>query len=106
MSWESNDRLLSFLGQCKRAGYLSSGAETVTKAINDDKALLALYASRTLRLTVWSVLRTAEVKNIPALRLDRSKEELSFALGKHCVIVGINDRGFADKIQSMIEESK
>ena len=45
VSWVSNDRLLSFLGLCKRAGYLISGAETVTKAINDDKALLALYAS-------------------------------------------------------------
>ena len=102
----SNDRLLSFLGLCKRAGYLISGAETVTKAINDDKALLALYASDASANSLKGVLKTAEVKNIPALMLDRSKEELSFALGKHCGIVGVTDRGFADKIQSMIDESK
>ena len=106
VSWVSNDRLLSFLGLCKRAGYLISGAETVTKAINDDKALLMLYASDASANSLKNVLKTAKVNDVPALMLDRSKEELSFALGKHCGIVGITDRGFADKIQSMIDESK
>lgn len=101
----NNDRLLSFLGLCKRAGYLISGAETVTKAINEDKALLVLYASDASANSLKNVLKTAQLKNTPARVLDRSKEELSFALGKHCGIVGITDRGFADKIQSMIEES-
>lgn len=100
----NNDRLLSFLGLCKRAGYLISGADTVAKAINDDKALLALYASDASANSLKNVLKTAGLKNIPALMLDRSKEELSFALGKHCGIVGVTDRGFADKIKSMIED--
>lgn len=102
----NNDRLLSFLGLCKRAGYLISGAETVTKAINEDKALLVLYASDASDNSLKNVLKTAQLKNTPARVLDRSKEELSFALGKHCGIVGITDRGFADKIQSMIAESQ
>ncbi|MBR1533436.1 MAG: ribosomal L7Ae/L30e/S12e/Gadd45 family protein, partial [Ruminococcus sp.] len=41
----NNDRLLSFLGICKRAGRLVSGADTVTKAVNEGKAKLVLYAS-------------------------------------------------------------
>ena len=41
----SNDRLLNFLGLCKRAGYLISGAETVTKAVREGKAKLVLYAA-------------------------------------------------------------
>ena len=35
-----NDRLLSFLGLCKRAGYLISGADTVVRAVREKKALL------------------------------------------------------------------
>ena len=102
----NNDRLLSFLGLCKRAGYLISGADTVTKAINDDKALLALYASDASANSLKNVLKTAEMKNTPALMLGRSKEELSLALGKHCGIVGVTDKGFADKIRRMIGESE
>ena len=102
----NNDRLLSFLGLCKRAGYLISGAETVTKAMNDDKALLALYASDASANSLKNVLKTAGAKDIPALMLGRSKEELSMALGKHCGIVGVTDKGFADKIRSMIEDSQ
>ena len=100
----NNDRLLSFLGLCKRAGYLISGADTVTKAINDDKALLALYASDASANSLKNVLKTAEMKNTSALMLDRSKEELSFALGKHCAVICTTDAGFAKKITELMKE--
>ena len=41
----NQDKLLNFLGLCKRAGFLISGAETVTRAISEAKAQLVLYAS-------------------------------------------------------------
>lgn len=100
----NNDRLLSFLGLCKRAGRLLSGAETVTKAITEGKALLVLYAADASQNSLKSVLRTAQDKNIPARRLERSKDELSFALGKYCAIIGITDRGFADKLLDLTEQ--
>ena len=98
----SNDRLLSFLGICKRAGCLLSGAETVTKAVNDGKAKLALYASDVSENSLKGVLRAAAAKDVPVAKLPQTKEELSFALGKHCGIVCTTDAGFAKKISELI----
>lgn len=94
----NNDRLLSFLGLCKRAGYLESGAETVTKSIRTGAARLALYASDVSQNSIKQVISAAEAQNIPIRRIERTKEELSFALGKHCGIICTTDEGFAGKI--------
>ena len=99
----NNDRLLSFLGLSKRAGCLISGAETVTRAIHERKALLVLYASDVSDNSVKGVLRAAKDGEIPAYRLPRDKQELSFALGKHCAIVCVTDAGFAKRIPELIE---
>ena len=99
-----NDRLLSFLGLCKRAGCLISGAETVTRAITERKAVLVLYASDTSENSLKGVLKAAESARIPAYRLSRSKEELSFALGKHCAVICTTDAGFAKKITELMKE--
>lgn len=98
----NNDRLLSFLGLCKRAGRLISGAETVTKAVNEGKAVLVLYASDVSENSLKQVLKAARAKNVPARGISRSKDELSFALGKHCGIVCTTDTGFAEKILDLI----
>ena len=98
----SNDRLLSFLGICKRAGYLISGAETVTKAVREGKAKLVLYASDVSDNSLKGVLRAAGAMNVPAEQLPQDKEALSFALGKHCGIVCTTDAGFAKKISELI----
>ncbi|MBQ3265648.1 MAG: ribosomal L7Ae/L30e/S12e/Gadd45 family protein [Ruminococcus sp.] len=98
----NDDRLLSFLGICKRAGRLISGADTVTKAVNEDKAVLVLYASDVSENSLKQVLRAAREHNIPVLRLSRGKEELSYALGKHCGIICTTDTGFAEKILDLI----
>ena len=99
----NNDRLLSFLGLCKRAGYLISGADTVTRAINEGKALLVLYASDVSENSMKQVLKAAHDKNVPVRMLPRTKDELSFALGKHCGIICTTDQGFAKKILTLLE---
>lgn len=102
----NNDRLLNFLGICKRAGALLSGAETVEKAVEENKALLALYASDVSENSLKRVLKAAQDRQVPARRLPRTKEELSFALGKHCGIVCVTDAGFQKKILTMMDEEE
>lgn len=98
----NNDRLLSFLGICKRAGRLVSGADTVTKTIGEGKAKLALYASDISENSLKGVLRAAEQKAVPVKQLSYTKDELSFALGRHCGIICTTDDGFAAKILTLI----
>lgn len=99
----SNDRLLSFLGLCKRAGKLVSGADTVTKTVTEGKAFAVLYAADVSENSLKSVRKAAGEHDVPFRRLDRSKEELSFALGKLCGIVCVTDPGFAGKILTMTD---
>lgn len=98
----NNDRLLSFLGICKRAGRLVSGADTVTKTVNEGKATLVLCASDVSENSAKQVLRAAREHGVPVKKLPYPKEELSFALGKLCGIICTTDKGFADKILTMI----
>ena len=97
-----NDRLLSFLGLCKRAGYLIPGSDTVVRAMKDKKALLVLTADDFSDNSLKTIEKAAEQTATPLRKLGRSKEELSFALGKHCGVICVTDRGFADKILTMI----
>ena len=97
-----NDRLLSFLGLCKRAGYLISGADTVVKTMREHKALLVLTANDFSDNSRKNVEKAAAEYKVPLKTIDHSKEELSFALGKHCGVICVTDKGFADKILTMI----
>lgn len=99
-----NDRLLSFLGLCKRAGYLISGADTVIKSMREHKALLALTANDFSDNSLKNVRKTAEEYKVPLKTLGYTKDELSFALGKHCGVISVTDKGFADKILVMLSE--
>ena len=99
----NNDRLLSFLGICMRAGAMIHGAQTVEKAIKEGKARLLLYASDTSENSLKRVLTAAGERNIPVRRLPCGKDELSFALGRYCGIICTTDAGFAKKILEMME---
>ena len=98
----NNDRLLSFLGICKRAGSLITGAETVTKAVSEHKALLVLYASDVSENSLKAVRRAADENGVAVKELPRSKEELSFALGRLSGIICVTDEGFVKKILELI----
>lgn len=98
-----NDRLLSFLGLCKRAGYLISGTDTVVRTMNEGKARLVLTASDFSDNSLKSVKKAAAENKVTYRELPRTKDELSFALGKHCGVVCVTDKGFADKILTMID---
>ena len=97
-----NDRLLSFLGLCRRAGYLLYGAQTAINAMKDGKALLTLRASDLSPNSYRDVEFTAGKCGVPMRTLGCTKEQLSAAVGKLCGVVCVTDRGFADKLLTMI----
>ena len=98
-----NDRLLSFLGLCRRAGYMICGADPVVKAMKERKALLTLTASDLSDNSREKVTRAADQYSALLRELPRTKEELSFAVGKHCGVICVTDRGFAEKIFTYLE---
>lgn len=45
----------------------------------------------------------ADECNVKTLTMNRSKEEIGFALGKICGVMTTEDKGFADKLEQLIE---
>ena len=93
------DRLLSFLGLCRRAKKLVIGAETTVESVESGKSQLVLYASDFSRGSLKKVLHAAERCGVEAMMLPRNKEELSIALGRLSGVLSVEDRGFADKLE-------
>ena len=96
-----NDRLLSLLGLCRRAGKMALGCDPVREAISESKAYLVLAAADLSANTLKKVKAAAEERGVKLLTLRRSKEEMSFSLGKVCGVVAINDEGFAKKLSEL-----
>ena len=94
-----NDRILSLLGICKRAGKLITGADTTIDSIRKSKAKLVIFANDFSKSSKKSVHEC----NVKTLTMNRSKEEIGFALGKICGVMTTEDKGFADKLEQLIE---
>ncbi len=98
-----NDRLLSLLGLCRRAGRLVIGADPVKEAVEGDKAFLVLSASDISQNTEKKIRASAEAKgNVEYRIIKRTKDEISFSLGKTCATLAIIDEGFAKKLLELI----
>lgn len=97
-----NDRLLSLLGLCRRARRLSIGAEVCVESVQSGKAALILYASDFSKNSLKPVLTAAKDKNVTILPVNRTKDELSFALGRLCGVLAVEDKGFAEKLVGML----
>lgn len=97
-----NDRLLSILGLCRRAGKLTSGADPVVDAINDGKAFVVLMASDFSPNSKKNILKASSQSSVKIFDINRTKDEVGFAIGKYTGVVAVTDRGFSDKIQELI----
>lgn len=98
-----NDRILSLLGLCRRAGKLVIGADPCIDLMAKSKAKLILYANDFSQNSLKPVLLQAHKQNVRVLEVNRTKDEISFSLGKLCGVLSVEDKGFADKLAMLIE---
>ncbi len=98
-----SDRLLSFLGLCRRAKKLVIGAETAEKSVREGKSLLVLYASDAAPNSLRRVRGACEEHGVALRQLPRDKQALSLALGKLSAVVSVEDAGFAGKLNQMLD---
>ena len=101
-----NDRILSFLGLCRRAGKLVIGADITVESIENGKSQLVILAEDFSIRSSKNVLMAAEKNNVKTFTINRSKDEMSFALGKLCGVLSVEDKGFADKLKQLIEDEQ
>lgn len=95
-----NNKLLNFLGLCRRAGKMKIGCDTVIESAELKNAHLVLMASDVSENTKKKVI--SSINGTDYEILDYTKDELSFALGKTCAVLSVEDEGFAKKLSELI----
>ena len=98
-----NDRILSFLGICRRAKKLVIGAEVTVESVQTGKSELILYASDASQNSLKAVRRAAQEHDVDMRCVNRGKEPLSLALGRLCAVLSVEDKGFAQKLCQLLE---
>ncbi|NLO48129.1 MAG: hypothetical protein GX111_07425 [Clostridiales bacterium] len=103
------DKILSFLGMCKKAGALETGEEAVYAATRKGKAVLILTASDASDNTVKRAANLSAWSQIEKAALPYEKETLGEMLGKRvCAVITITDlsmaASFAEKLAAGYEE--
>ena len=87
----------------QEGGKLITGADTTIDSIRKSKAKLVIFANDFSKSSKKSVQTAADECNVKTLTMNRSKEEIGFALGKICGVMTTEDKGFADKLEQLIE---
>ncbi len=97
-----NDRVLSFLGLCRRAKKLVIGAEVTEQSIVEARSQLVLHADDASENSLKRVRKAAAEHGVTVMRAGRSKDEMSAALGRLCAVLSVEDKGFALKLEEML----
>lgn len=97
-----NDRLLSILGLCRRAGKIVIGTDPVIDSVLNGKSFIVVMTKDFSNNSKKNILKASHQSNVKTFVINRTKDELGMSLGKYCAVVGITDRGFSDKIQELI----
>lgn len=98
-----NDKLLNFLGLCRRAGKLTIGNDVVIDDVVNGNSKLVIIASDISKNTEKKILLNCHRCNTKVLKIKRTKEEMSFAIGKFSTVVSVTDYGFAKKFVEIIQ---
>lgn len=99
-----NDKLLSLLGLCRRAGKLTIGCDSVIESVNCGETQLVLFVSNASQNTRKTVLNSVADK-VKIITLNHDKETVSASLGRLCAVAGVNDKGFAKKLLQLLENN-
>ena len=97
----NDQKALNMLGLAMRAGKLVTGEEMTIQDIRRQKSKLVFVASDASENTRKKIQDKSSHYEVTCLE-SFTHEELSQAIGKARMVIGINDQGFAKKIKELI----
>lgn len=97
------DKVLNFLGLCRRAGKLLIGEDGVSGAARSGQAVLLMVASDTADNTRKKAGNLSRWYGIPMISLPWDKDTLGELLDKRvCAILALTDKGLAAALQKKL----
>lgn len=100
------DNLKGILGLCRRAGKMSIGHDAAVSSIKQRKAFLSITcsdASERLKKEIADEC-SFQNRNIPYIDADFDMKELSLCIGTRAGVISIDDRGFANKLITILSQ--
>lgn len=99
---ENKTKILNLLGLAMRAGKLVTGEELTLKDIRANKAKFVFVAQDASENTRKKIKDKISYYNVPVSELF-SQFELSQAIGRPRMVIGVTDAGFATKIKELLK---
>ena len=96
-----NNKILSLLGFCSKAGKMSYGMNNTVEALKRGVSKLTIAAADTSDKSKKELIFHSEKYGSASMILDISAEELSHAVGFRCNVLSVNDTGFAEAIKNV-----
>ena len=95
-----NDKALSMLGICRRAGKLSCGHD----AIKHGHAMLCLLSSDASERLCEEFERacSSEGRSVPLIKTGYTMQEIGHATSLRSAVLTVDDRGLASRIQTIL----
>ncbi|NLL38465.1 MAG: 50S ribosomal protein L7 [Clostridiales bacterium] len=101
------DKLLSFLGICKKAGAIEIGEETVGAVVRKGRAVLILTASDAAKNAVKKAENYARSGNCVLIQLPYTKQTLGEMLGRRvCAIMAVTNLSMAVGLAEKLSEER
>lgn len=97
-----NNKLLSMLGICNKAGKLVMGKDKTIEAIKKNKARLVILASDLSIKTSKDIINEAKENDVKIENSNVSMNEISHVFSRVSGIICILDNGFAKKIETLL----
>lgn len=96
----TQDKLLSLLGMCRRAGRLNWGHDACLESVLRGRAKLCLLSSDASGRLVREFRRAADGR-IPVLETGYTMEQFRCATGFRAAVLSTEDEGFAGKLSEL-----
>lgn len=99
--------VMGLLTMCRRAGRLKMGMDMAKDGCASGEAKSVLVADDISEKSLKEIKFVCKkYGSLPVYRLGMTMEEVGFGLGKKIGIAAVCDKGFSDKIGSMLERVK
>jgi ribosomal protein L7Ae-like RNA K-turn-binding protein len=101
------NRFLSLLGMCRKAGKLSCGHDSSVESIKSHKAALCVFSSDSSERLRKEIRRECEFRNSQAdsLTVEYDMNEIGRATGLRSAVLTVNDKGLADALLKALGRS-
>ena len=104
----NNDRFLSMLGLCRRAGKLVIGVPMVAKEISEGKIKVVFVAADASQNAVKKTTDKCTFYNVECIKTDICADILAHAVGKSGPVcaLGVTDGNFSKELTTLISYEK